>query len=163
MAVFQFYLQPGKERKAAGGQVTWEEWIGDDRQLCLVKNSLVKKEVWDSALSYCSGQSLRTFSCSCCKSHSSMQNWQFGLPGRILCEQSPWCQRKLWACFWLCSSVSVSLDFPCMAHAFFPEHLSNHCTFSKICTNFYAVPLSDTSWNCIRTDIQLQINGHKKS
>jgi hypothetical protein len=27
-----------------------------------------------------------------------------GLPGRILCEQSPWCQRKWWACSWLRSS-----------------------------------------------------------
>jgi hypothetical protein len=33
----------------------------------------------------------------------------------------------------------ASLDFPCTAHAFFPERLSNHCqglhhTFSEICT-----------------------------
>jgi hypothetical protein len=46
-----------------------------------------------------------------------MQNWLFGLPGQILCEQSPWCQRILWAYTWLCYSpvsaltVSVSLDF----------------------------------------------------
>jgi hypothetical protein len=37
-----------------------------------------------------------------------------------------------------------------MAHAFFPERLSNHCqglrlTFSNICTKFDAVPLSDPS------------------
>jgi hypothetical protein len=50
-----------------------------------------------------------------------------GLPGRIRCEQMPWFQRKLWACFWLCSSsvssfsVSLSLVFPCMAYAFFPN------------------------------------------
>jgi hypothetical protein len=37
--------------------------------------------------------------------HGSMQNWLFGLPARILWEQSPWCQRKLWACSWLCSSA----------------------------------------------------------
>jgi hypothetical protein len=49
--------------------------------------------------------------------HSSMRNWLFGLPGRIVCEQSPWCQRKWCACSWLCSSplspfsVMVSLDF----------------------------------------------------
>jgi hypothetical protein len=46
-------------------------------------------------------------------------------------------------------SVSVSLDFPCTAHAFFPESLSNHCqdlhrTYPEICTKFDAVPLSDT-------------------
>jgi hypothetical protein len=33
-----------------------------------------------------------------------MLNWMFGLPGRILCEHSPWCQSKWWACSWLCSS-----------------------------------------------------------
>jgi hypothetical protein len=43
--------------------------------------------------------------------------------------------------------VSVSLVFLCMAHAFFPERLSNqcqglHCTFSDICTKLYAVPSS---------------------
>jgi hypothetical protein len=41
-------------------------------------------------------------------------------------------------------SASVSLDCLCMAHAFFPERLSNHCqglrrTFSEICTKFDAV------------------------
>jgi hypothetical protein len=67
------------------------------------------------------------------KRHNSMQNWLYDLPGRILCKQFPWCQRKRWACPWLCSSpvspfsVSVSLDFMCMAHAFFLERLSNHC------------------------------------
>jgi hypothetical protein len=64
--------------------------------------------------------------------HNSMRIWMFGLPGRILCEQSPRCQRKWWVCSWLCSSllspfsISVSFDFPSTAHAFFPERLSNH-------------------------------------
>jgi hypothetical protein len=40
--------------------------------------------------------------------------------------------------------------FPCMVHAFLPEHLSNHCqglrrTSSQICTKFDAIPLSDPS------------------
>jgi hypothetical protein len=35
------------------------------------------------------------------KRHSSMRNWLFGLPGRILCEHSPWCKRKWWLCSWL--------------------------------------------------------------
>jgi hypothetical protein len=26
--------------------------------------------------------------------HTSERKWVFGLPGRILCDQSPWCQRK---------------------------------------------------------------------
>jgi hypothetical protein len=38
------------------------------------------------------------------KRHSSVWNWLFSLPGRILCEQSAWCQRKWWTCSWLCSS-----------------------------------------------------------
>jgi hypothetical protein len=55
----------------------------------------------------------------------------------ILCKQSPWCQRKLWACTWLCSgSVSPFLDsvnLDCSSHmpvygsCFFAERLSNHC------------------------------------
>jgi hypothetical protein len=73
------------------------------------------------------------------KHESSMRNWPFGLPGRILCEQSPWCQRKLWACSWLCLEPSM----PCAAHVFFTERLWNHCqvlrcTFSKICTKLDA-------------------------
>jgi hypothetical protein len=35
------------------------------------------------------------------KRHSSMPNWLFGLPGRILYEQSTWCQRQLQPCSWL--------------------------------------------------------------
>jgi hypothetical protein len=43
------------------------------------------------------------------KRHSSMRNWLFDLPGRILYKQSPSCKRKWWACSWLCSSpVSFS-------------------------------------------------------
>jgi hypothetical protein len=62
----------------------------------------------------------------------------------------------------------VSLDFPCTAHAFFPERLSNHCqglcrTFSEICRNFYAVPLSDPSRNRTRPDTGLQIKERRKS
>jgi hypothetical protein len=42
----------------------------------------------------------------------------------------------------------VTLDFTCAAPAFFPERFYNHCQclrriFSKICTKFDAVPLSD--------------------
>jgi hypothetical protein len=58
-------------------------------------------------------------------------------------------------------SVSVSLDFPCTAHAFLPERLSNRCTFSEICTEFDAVPLSAPSRNRIRPDTRLQIKGCK--
>jgi hypothetical protein len=67
------------------------------------------------------------------KRRSSMMDWLLGLPGQILCEQSPWCQRKWWACSWVCSSpaspfsvcpeLSMSFKHPCTAHAFFPERL----------------------------------------
>jgi hypothetical protein len=65
-------------------------------------------------------------------------------------------------------SVSVSFNFPCTAHAFFPERLSNHFqglrrTFSEICAKCDAVPLSDPSRNHIRPDIRFQINGRKIS
>jgi hypothetical protein len=52
------------------------------------------------------GRSLRKFSCNHHKCHSSMWNWLFGLPGRILCVHSPLCKIKWWACSWLCSSLS---------------------------------------------------------
>jgi hypothetical protein len=65
-------------------------------------------------------------------------------------------------------SVSVSLDFPCTAHAFFTERLSKsfsglRLTLFNIYTNFNAVPLSDPSRNRIRPDTRLQIKGRKKS
>jgi hypothetical protein len=101
--------------------------------------------------------------------HSSMRNWLFCLSGLILCEQSPWCHRKLWACSWfalhmsrLFFLVSVSLDSSFTAHAFFHERLSNHCqglcrTFPEICRKFDAVPLSGPSWNRMRPYTRLQI------
>jgi hypothetical protein len=38
-----------------------------------------------------------------------MLNWMFGLPAEITCEQSPLCQRQLWACSWLCSTTVTRL------------------------------------------------------
>jgi hypothetical protein len=62
-------------------------------------------------------------------------------------------------------SVLVTLDFPCTAHAFFSEFLSNHChgrsTFSETCTKSDAVPLSDPSWNHNRPHKRLQIKACK--
>jgi hypothetical protein len=53
-----------------------------------------------------------------------------------------------------------------MTHTFLPECLSKcqglHHTFSKICTKFDAVSLSDPSQNHIRPDTQLQTKGCKK-
>jgi hypothetical protein len=56
-------------------------------------------------------------------------------------------------------SVSVSFDFLCTAHAFFPERLSNHCqglrrTSSEICTKFGAIRLSDPSRNSTSPNIR---------
>jgi hypothetical protein len=146
--------------------------------LFLVKNSLVKKEVWNSVLSWCNSQFFVTkvlgevfshFHAVTVKRYSRMQNWLFGMPGRIL-----WCQRG-WVCSWLCRlpvspfSVSVSLDMPfkhpCTAHACIPKLLPNHCqglchTFSEICTKF------DVHTRCgIHRGIAswLQVKGHKKS
>jgi hypothetical protein len=100
--------------------------------------------------------------------HSSMWSWLFGLPGRIVCGQSPWYQSKWWACSWLCSSpvssfsVSASLDFPYAAHAFFPECLFNHCQgllhFFPDLHIIWFVSLLDPSRNHIRPD-----TGRKKS
>jgi hypothetical protein len=87
------------------------------------------------------------------KRHSSVRNWLLGLRGRILWDQFLLCQRKWWACS---SPVSTSWDFPCTAHAFFPERLSNHCQGSVALSPRFAqnVPLSDQSWNCIWPDIR---------
>jgi hypothetical protein len=68
----------------------------------------------------------------------------------------------------LAFSVTMSLDFPCKAHAFLRERLSNHCgvlrrIFFEIWTNFNAVPLWDPLRNLIRPDTRLQIKGNKKS
>jgi hypothetical protein len=156
---FQFYLRSGKQRKVG--------WVENDSHVVLVKNSMVKEEVWDggcsdaTASSFVAGVRGEVFAhyyAVAAKRYSSIRNWLFGLPECILSEQSPWCQGKLWACSWLCSSpvlpfsVSMNLDMPfkhsCTAHVFFPERLFHHCqglrrTFSEICTTSDAVPLSD--------------------
>jgi hypothetical protein len=108
MAAFQLYLQSEKQRKVA--------WVGNDSHLVFgKKNSLVKREVWGGALSWynsqslchqSSGRSLRTFSRNL-RSHSSIQNWLFGLPGRILCEQSPLMSKKM-------MSMLLTLLFTCL-------------------------------------------------
>jgi hypothetical protein len=71
-----------------------------------------------------------------------MRKRMLGPSGQILCEQFPWCQRKVMSMLltlyftWL-TLISLSLGSLCKAHAFFPEHLSNHpqglnCTFSDL-------------------------------
>jgi hypothetical protein len=65
--------------------------------------------------------------------------------------------------FHLLSVSVVSLDFPCIAYAFFPKRLSNYCqglcpTFSEICTKFYGCSFVDRSH---QASTQLHIKGHK--
>jgi hypothetical protein len=55
---------------------------------CLWFSSAPPYKCW-STISVIS-RSLRTFSCCRRKSHSSMRNLLFGLPGQILCEKSPY-------------------------------------------------------------------------
>jgi hypothetical protein len=136
MAAFEFYLQSRKQRKVG--------WVGTTVMLDLVKNSLVKEEVWEMAKSlYIFMQSLYnitvlcTIDCLACRDKFFLSN--------------PLDVKKKWrACSWLCPSpvlpfsVLVNLDVPfkhpCTAHAFFPKCSSSHCqclchTFSEISQN----------------------------
>jgi hypothetical protein len=137
-----------------------------------VRRCFVVMQQPGSSVSKIRGEVFAHFHAVAVKRHSSMHNWVFGLPERFICEQSSWCQRKWWAYSWLCSSpvssfsVSVSLDFPWTAHAFFAERLFNNYqrlrrTFLKICTKFVVVALSDSLRNGIRPDARLQIKGRK--
>jgi hypothetical protein len=113
-------------KKSCRGPSQASRVVGDNSFVVFVKSSLVKKDMWDSALSDATASSSVTklwgkvfanFHAVTVQCHSSMWNWLFGLQGQILCKQSPWCQRKWWACPSLCSSsvlhfyVSVSPDF----------------------------------------------------
>jgi hypothetical protein len=113
--------------------------------LLWVKNSMGKKEVWDSVFhdavssSFVAkgwGQSLCTFLQSRHKHHSSMHNWMFGLPENDECTLhfGVHLSHLSWS-RWLQNFPFKLLG---IAHAFFPEHVSNHsrglhCTFSEIC------------------------------
>jgi hypothetical protein len=171
-SVYQFIFSRGN-RKGEGG------W-GTIVKLFLVKNSLVKNEVWDGALSWCysqffcrqsSGWSRSTFSRNrrrtlqeCAKltirpaRKCSLRAISL-MPKKMISMLTTFHMSRLF-------SVSVSLDFQCTAHAFFPECLSNQCqglrrNFPEIFTKSDAVPLSDPSRNPIRPDTRLQIIGRK--
>jgi hypothetical protein len=73
----------------------WKVGWGTTMALFLVKNFLVKNEVWDIAFYSCNSQFFCFhnlveifihFHTVSINRHSSMQNWHFGLPGRILYE-----------------------------------------------------------------------------
>jgi hypothetical protein len=68
------------------------------------------------------GEVFTHFQAVAVKYHSSKRNWLLGLLGQILCELM-WKKMlsMLLALLYICLaffSVLVSLDFPCMAHAF---------------------------------------------
>jgi hypothetical protein len=116
------------------------------------------------------GDVLAHFHAVAMKHHNIMWNWLSGMSGRILCEQALDIKKMMIMMSFTCLafSVFISLDFLCTAYALFSERLSNHCqglshTFSKICTKFDAVFLSDLSQNYIRPDTRFQIKGHKNS
>jgi hypothetical protein len=147
MAAFQFYLQLGKQRKVG--------WVGQLSCCFWLKNSLVKKVVWDGKLLWCSSPFVVKV-----RGHG------------IFRKRSTDVEENYDKCSWLCSSpvspfpVSASLSFLCTAHTFFPKLLSNHCqglslTFSEICTTFDSVPLQDPSWNHNRPHTRLQTKGRK--
>jgi hypothetical protein len=49
MAAFQFYLQLGKHRKVAGGQVRLVGWVGDDSHVVFGQKFRGEKWVRDGA------------------------------------------------------------------------------------------------------------------
>jgi hypothetical protein len=90
----------GEQRKLAclrddshvyGKQITWWGRKGETvRYRDATTISLVAKV---------RGEILAQFDAVAVKHHSSLRNWLFDLPGIILCDQSPWRERKLWDCF----------------------------------------------------------------
>jgi hypothetical protein len=155
MVAFQFYLQLGNQ-KSRSRNVRWCVVVMQQPVLLLPKFR---------------AKSLYIFTV---KHHSSMRNWLFG-QDEFFVNNPLDAQQKWWACSWPCfSTVSlfffffffVSVKLLC-ASCFLHERLCNHCpglccTFSKICTKFNAVPLSDPSRNRIRADMWLHIKEYKK-
>jgi hypothetical protein len=113
-----------------------------------------------------------------------MRNWLFGLQGRIIYDQFPWCQRKWWTCSWLCSSpvspssVSVNLDFSIgRIVALSQGHNRKSSSPHQLCLGTrrlhsrrseetprrrWHAAASGLSRNRIRSDARLQIKGCKK-
>jgi hypothetical protein len=66
--------------------------------------------------------------------------------------------------FWSPWVWTFPFKHPCVAHAFFPAHMSNHCqglchTFSEICTKYHHTFCQS---HCIRPDTWLHIKRCKK-
>jgi hypothetical protein len=142
MANFQFNFQSVKQRKVG--------WVGDDSNVDLAKHSLVKKEVWVGALSWCNHQSffskssersLRHFHAVALKRCSSMEIFWPARKNSLwtILLRSKKIISMLFNLLFICLaffSASACVNFPSTAHAFFPLRLSNHfqglcCTFSR--------------------------------
>jgi hypothetical protein len=96
------------------------------------------------------------------KGHSNMRNWKFGLPGRILCEQSLYINENDEHA--LDSAFRLSRLFRSRWVYIFRERLlvsspNEWLIFARvsveICTKFDAVPFSGPSRNRIRPDTRL--------
>jgi hypothetical protein len=122
MAAFQFHLQSGKHRKLPPRResgCSWSKIPWWDRKCETVR---CRDAIASSFVAMFGAKSSHTFT------QSPYLDFAFS-------PVSPF-------------SVSVSLDFACTAHAFFPERLFNHCqglcgTSSEICIRFDAVSLPD--------------------
>jgi hypothetical protein len=168
MAVFQFHLQSGKQRKIG--------WVGTTVMLFLVKkipwwkmkcdrvrcrdavaSSFVVAKVRSEVFSH--------FHAVVVIRHSSMRNRLFGLPGRILCEQSPWWQRQLWACSWLFSSCSVlvSLGFPRLILCSLNTWLIISRFSVALFRDLHQIWCSSFFGSIAKSHIRSQIKGRKKS
>jgi hypothetical protein len=131
-------------------------WVEDNSHVVFGQHFHGEKEVWDGLLSWFKSQFFRRQSlgwslCTLLCSHRKRSQWYEELTvwhakTNYFCTIQMM-SKKWWAYSQLCSSlfspflVSVSLDFLCMAHAFFPERLSNHCqdlhrNLSEICIKF---------------------------
>jgi hypothetical protein len=79
------------------------------------------------------------------KRYSSMRHWLFGLLGRIVYEQSSWCQRKWWAFYWLCSSPVLLFRprrvWTCRVRLMLSSPNAFLIIFSEICTKHDAYSL----------------------
>jgi hypothetical protein len=112
--IFKFILEVvfseggGKQKSRATG-------VGRGRQLCCFLSKIPRWKSKCETVRCCDetassfdakvwGEVFAHFHAVSVKCHSNMRNWLFEMPGWITLEQSPRCQRKWWACSWLCSS-----------------------------------------------------------
>jgi hypothetical protein len=120
--------------KKSQGQVIRVGWVANDSEMVCydaTASSFVAK-VLDEVFAH--------FHAVTVKRHSSMRKWLFGLPGWMLYEQSPWCQRKLWACSWLCSSPVLPFFFFCLSE--FGRSVYGSCYLLQMLANHARVSIA---------------------